>query len=99
MESGRRKVIKLLQENTGEIIKDDKMDIKSKDIIEKIGLIFYKIILDLVYVFFICQEYGYHLTFKVGFDLVRFVEGWLLYIVLILLLPKRKTITTNCISK
>ena len=71
------------------------MKVKKEYFIENVSLIFYKIVLDLVYVFFICDEYRYHLTFKVDFDFVRFTEGWILCILLISLLPRKKTITSN----
>ena len=68
------------------------MNVKRNVFFENIGLIFYKIILDLVYVFFICDEYGYNLNFKVDFDFVRFVEGWVLCGIIIALIPRKQSI-------
>ena len=60
-----------------------------------IGLILYKVCLDIVYVIFICGLYGYHKTFKLDVDFLRLTESWMLYIVLILFTPqKRKSISS-----
>lgn len=70
------------------------MKIKRWTLIEGVCLIIYKILLDLAYVFFICDKYGYYLTFKVDFSVVRFIEGWIFFLLLVIALPRRKTITS-----
>ena len=70
------------------------MSVKKSRLIEDIGLILYKICLDIIYVFFICDEFGYYSFFKIDFDLMHFFEAWVLYIGLIALTSRKKSITT-----
>lgn len=60
-----------------------------------IGLIFYKISLDLTYIYFICDEYGYCKNFKLSMENFRIIESWLLYLGLIYVTPRKKRTVTR----
>ncbi len=54
-----------------------------------IGIILFKIVLDYSYVSFVVPYYEY-MGFSLDFDLVKYFEGWIVYLVLFLLLSRHK---------
>lgn len=68
--------------------------ITKKSVWENVGLVAFKICLDLIYIFFICDEYGYAMHFKIDFSLPRYLGSWVMWLLIILLTPKKKSIVS-----
>lgn len=62
--------------------------------IEKMGLILYRISLDFAYITIICTVFGYNKNFKLDVNIIRYVESWIFCLGLILVTPRKKSITS-----
>lgn len=60
--------------------------------IEEMGIILYKISLDVAYITIICTVFGYYNNFKLDVNIIRYAESWVLCLALILLTPRKKSI-------
>lgn len=69
---------------------------KEKDLWNILGMVIYKIALDIAYLWFICGIYGYYKNFKIDIVYIKFLESWLLYFLLIAAAPRKKQTITSC---
>lgn len=72
------------------------MSEKERDLWNILGMVIYKIALDIAYLWFICGIYGYYKNFKIDIVCIKFLESWLLYFGLIVTTPRKKQTITSC---
>lgn len=67
-----------------------RMSETGKDLWNVLGMIVYKIVLDIAYLWFICGIYGYYKNFKIDIVFIKYIESWFLYLGLIVTTPRKK---------